>query len=85
MTSLESLGSNMSLIAWMDTFRIDIVVSEFGKSERKKSRSANKNKSGNSLLFNFIQNVFKIIFYFSFCNFYIDIVLQAPQIQLIQL
>lgn len=64
MTSLESLGSNMSLIAWMDTFRIDIVVSEFGKSERKKSRSANKNKSGNSLLFNFIQNVFKLFFIF---------------------
>lgn len=44
-SSLDSLGSNLSLVAWMDTFRIDIVVSDFGKNEKGKNKS--KGKSGN--------------------------------------
>ncbi|XP_057320080.1 bridge-like lipid transfer protein family member 1 isoform X4 [Microplitis mediator] len=35
-SSLESLGSNLSLVGTMDTMRIDIVVSEFGKVPDKK-------------------------------------------------
>lgn len=38
MSSLDSLGSNLSLVGSMDTMRIDIVVSEFGKvTDKKKS------------------------------------------------
>ncbi|EZA51340.1 hypothetical protein X777_10025 [Ooceraea biroi] len=41
MSSLDSLGSNLSLVGSMDTMRIDIVVSEFGKvTEKKKSKYA---------------------------------------------
>lgn len=32
---LESLGSKLSLIAWMDMFRIDIVVSELATRDRR--------------------------------------------------
>lgn len=35
MSSLDSLGTNLSLTALMDTFRIDIVVSDFGKADSK--------------------------------------------------
>ncbi|XP_012263790.2 transmembrane protein KIAA1109 homolog isoform X5 [Athalia rosae] len=35
-SSLESLGTNLSLVGSMDTMRIDIVVSEFGKMSEKK-------------------------------------------------
>lgn len=39
MSSLDSLGSNLSLVGSMDTMRIDIVVSEFGKViDKKKSK-----------------------------------------------
>lgn len=32
MTSLDSWGSNLTLVGGMESMRIDIVVSEFGKS-----------------------------------------------------
>lgn len=35
-SSLDSLGSNLSLVGSMETMRIDIVVSEFGKITDKK-------------------------------------------------
>lgn len=35
-SSLDSLGSNLSLVGSMETMRIDIVVSEFGKLTDKK-------------------------------------------------
>lgn len=38
-SSLDSLGSNLSLVGTMDTMRIDIVVSEFGKPPDKKKLS----------------------------------------------
>lgn len=42
MSSLDSLGSNLSLVGSMDTMRIDIVVSEFGKvTDKKKSECEN--------------------------------------------
>lgn len=44
-SSLDSLGSNVSLVSSMETMRIDIVVSEHGKvPETKKSRFRKKKK-----------------------------------------
>ncbi|XP_046477858.1 bridge-like lipid transfer protein family member 1 isoform X1 [Neodiprion pinetum] len=43
-SSLESLGSNLSLVGSMDTMRIDIVVSEFGKMSDKKKGNKNSGK-----------------------------------------
>ncbi|KAF7987765.1 hypothetical protein HCN44_003628 [Aphidius gifuensis] len=42
-SSLDSLGSNLSLVGTMDTMRIDIVVSEFGKPPDKKKSSTKYN------------------------------------------
>lgn len=42
MTSLDALGSNLSLVGNMDTMRIDIVVSEHGKMEKKKGKTKSK-------------------------------------------
>lgn len=39
MTTLDALGSNLSLVGNMETMRIDIVVSEHGKSEKKKGKN----------------------------------------------
>ncbi|GBP70037.1 Uncharacterized protein KIAA1109 [Eumeta japonica] len=44
--ALESLGSKLSLVAWVDTFRIDIVVSDLAKPEKRSTKST-KGKSGN--------------------------------------
>lgn len=43
-TSLDALGSNLSLVGNMDTLRIDIVVSECGKTEKKKGKSKSKTR-----------------------------------------
>lgn len=40
-SSLDSLGSNLSLVGNMETMRIDIVVSEFGKTSDKKKGITN--------------------------------------------
>lgn len=46
-SSLDSLGSNLSLVGSMDTMRIDIVVSEFGKvTDKKKSKFTKLLNSG---------------------------------------
>lgn len=37
-TTLDALGSHLSLVGNMDTMRIDIVVSEHGKSEKRKGK-----------------------------------------------
>lgn len=42
-SSLDSLGSNLSLVGSMDTMRIDIVVSEFGKVVDKKKCTLRNN------------------------------------------
>lgn len=42
MTTLDALGSNLCLVGNLDTFRIDIVVSEHGKIEKKKGKSKGK-------------------------------------------
>lgn len=43
-SSLDSLGSNLSLVGNMETMRIDIVVSEFGKvTDKKKGTYENIN------------------------------------------
>lgn len=44
MTSLDALGSNLSLIGNMETMRIDIVVSEHGKMDKKKGKNKNKTR-----------------------------------------
>ena len=44
MTSLEALDSNLSLVGNMETMRIDIVVSEHGKADKKRSKSKNRAK-----------------------------------------
>lgn len=47
--ALDSWGSNLSLVGSLETMRIDIVVSEYGKLPEtgKKSKSfKNKSKSG---------------------------------------
>lgn len=49
MAALDSWGSNLSLVGSLETMRIDIVVSEYGKLPEtgKKSKSfKNKSKSG---------------------------------------
>jgi hypothetical protein len=44
-SSFERWGSNVSLVGAMETMRIDIVVSEFGKKEKKKGgKKSNPNK-----------------------------------------
>ncbi|XP_066144647.1 bridge-like lipid transfer protein family member 1 isoform X4 [Euwallacea fornicatus] len=43
-TTLDALGSNLCLVGNLDTFRIDIVVSEHGKIEKKKGK--NKGRRG---------------------------------------
>ncbi|XP_024891805.1 uncharacterized protein KIAA1109-like isoform X13 [Temnothorax curvispinosus] len=49
MSSLDSLGSNLSLVGSMDTMRIDIVVSEFGKvTDKKKNDKCQLRKGTNS-------------------------------------
>nr|XP_012134687.1 PREDICTED: uncharacterized protein KIAA1109 isoform X12 [Megachile rotundata] len=50
-SSLDSLGSNLSLVGNMETMRIDIVVSEFGKVTDKKKGSKYQMKKGNSSKF----------------------------------
>nr|XP_022901618.1 uncharacterized protein KIAA1109 isoform X2 [Onthophagus taurus] len=47
-TSLDALGSNLSLVGNMETMRIDIVVSEHGKMEKK--RKGGKTKQGRTFL-----------------------------------
>ncbi|KAL0113128.1 hypothetical protein PUN28_012379 [Cardiocondyla obscurior] len=49
MSSLDSLGSNLSLVGSMDTMRIDIVVSEFGKvTDKKKNNKCQPRKGTNA-------------------------------------
>lgn len=36
--ALESLGSRLSLLAWVDMFRIDIVVSDLAARDRRHSK-----------------------------------------------
>ncbi|KAK9299212.1 hypothetical protein QLX08_007719 [Tetragonisca angustula] len=47
-SSLDSLGSNLSLVGNMETMRIDIVVSEFGKVTDKRKGNKYQAKKGNS-------------------------------------
>ncbi|XP_014476117.1 PREDICTED: uncharacterized protein KIAA1109 isoform X1 [Dinoponera quadriceps] len=51
MSSLDSLGSNLSLVGSMDTMRIDIVVSEFGKVTDKKKNNKYQARKGNNSKF----------------------------------
>jgi len=54
MAALDSWGSNLSLVGSLETMRIDIVVSEYGKIPEtgKKTKSfKNKSKTGIFLLF----------------------------------
>ncbi|XP_043271443.1 transmembrane protein KIAA1109 isoform X4 [Venturia canescens] len=46
-SSLDSLGSNLSLVGTMETMRIDIVVSEYGKvTDKKKANNKYQNRKG---------------------------------------
>lgn len=45
MSSLDSLGTNLSLVGSFDVMRIDIVVSETGDKKTKTRPSARKSKS----------------------------------------
>lgn len=52
--ALDSWGSNLSLVGSLETMRIDIVVSEYGKlpETAKKTKSfKSKSKLGNTLSF----------------------------------
>ncbi|KAH0953833.1 hypothetical protein HN011_011903 [Eciton burchellii] len=51
MSSLDSLGSNLSLVGSMDTMRIDIVVSEFGKVTDKKKNNKYPSRKGSTTKF----------------------------------
>ena len=47
-SSFDSWGSNLSLVTSVDTMKIDIVVSEFGKaSDKKKSKTVPATVAGN--------------------------------------
>ncbi|XP_006618311.1 transmembrane protein KIAA1109 isoform X10 [Apis dorsata] len=50
-SSLDSLGSNLSLVGNMETMRIDIVVSEFGKVTDKRKGNKYQTKKGNNTKF----------------------------------
>nr|XP_033335326.1 transmembrane protein KIAA1109 homolog isoform X11 [Megalopta genalis] len=50
-SSLDSLGFNLSLVGNMETMRIDIVVSEFGKVTDKKKGNKYQTKKGNNSKF----------------------------------
>lgn len=41
-TSLDALGSNLSLVGNMETMKIDIVVSEHGKLDKKRGKNKGK-------------------------------------------
>jgi hypothetical protein len=45
-SNYEKLGTNISLVGAMDMMRIDIVVSEYGKTDKKKKGKANAKGSG---------------------------------------
>ncbi|KAK0176217.1 hypothetical protein PV328_000373 [Microctonus aethiopoides] len=45
-SSLDSLGSNLSLVGTMDTMRSDIVVSEYGKVPEKKKANKHQTRKG---------------------------------------
>jgi hypothetical protein len=48
-SSFDSWGSNLSLVSAIETMRIDIVVSEFGKtSDKKKAKSSSSSSSSSS-------------------------------------
>lgn len=68
MAALDSWGSNLSLVGSLETMRIDIVVSEYGKVPEtgKKSKSfKNKSKSGIKLyLLDFYLHIKMLIIYF---------------------
>lgn len=47
-SSFDIWGSNLSLVTSVDTMKIDIVVSEFGKaSDKKKSKTVHPSVAGN--------------------------------------
>jgi len=68
MAALDSWGSNLSLVGSLETMRIDIVVSEYGKVPEtgKKSKSfKNKSKSGIRLyLLHLYLHIKMLIIYF---------------------
>jgi hypothetical protein len=46
-SSFDTWGSNLSLVSAIETMRIDIVVSEFGKtSDKKKTKSSSSSSAG---------------------------------------
>lgn len=49
-SSLDSLGSNLSLVGGIDTMRIDIVVSQEHGNGRRQTKGQGKNKSGKFVL-----------------------------------
>lgn len=57
-SGLDSLGSKLSLLAWVDTFRIDIVVGELAR-DRRHQTSKGKGMTGfiNFLVFLLIKMV----------------------------
>lgn len=73
-TSLDALGSNLSLVGNMETMRIDIVVSEHGKTEKKKA----KNKSKTRLFIDINTGTNKKRFVFVFFNKHVTIFLHEP-------
>jgi hypothetical protein len=47
-SSFDIWGSNLSLVTSIETMKIDIVVSEFGKtSDKKKSKTVSPSPAGN--------------------------------------
>ncbi|KAJ0182155.1 hypothetical protein K1T71_002877 [Dendrolimus kikuchii] len=46
--ALESLGSRLSLVAWVDTFRIDIVVSDLAARDRRHPPAKGKGNPGHA-------------------------------------
>lgn len=67
MAALDSWGSNLSLVGSLETMRIDIVVSEYGKrSETVKKAKPFKNKSKPGMFGYFIEH--KVSQYFTINN-----------------
>lgn len=75
-TSLDALGSNLSLVGNMETMKIDIVVSEHGKLDKK--RAKNKGKARMFLEINAGKCNFNLTYCLKILSFCIHFVDECP-------
>lgn len=59
-SGLESLGSKLSLLAWVDVFRIDIVVGELARDRRHQN---NKGKGMKTPYYKVKNDMYQVVHY----------------------